>query len=48
LFQITEPILGPIRDILPPFGGLDLSPLVAIILLQILENAILRALWFSL
>jgi len=26
--QITEPVLGPVRRILPPMSGVDLSPLV--------------------
>ena len=43
LGRITEPVLEPIRNILPRTGGLDLSPLVAIILLQIIHY-IIRAL----
>lgn len=34
LYRVTEPLLRPIRNILPSFGGVDLSPLVAILLLQ--------------
>jgi len=34
LNQITEPILEPIRRIMPRLGMIDLSPLVAILLLQ--------------
>lgn len=34
LHELTEPLLRPIRRILPPIGGLDLSVLVAIILIQ--------------
>jgi YggT family protein len=34
LGQVCEPVLRPIRGVLPPIGGLDLSPLVAILLLQ--------------
>ncbi|GEA10716.1 YggT family protein [Alteromonas sp. KUL49] len=37
LHQLTEPFLSPIRRILPPLGGLDLSVLVAIIGLQFLQ-----------
>ncbi len=37
LAQVTEPILGPIRRVLPTFGGFDFSPMVAIILLEILR-----------
>lgn len=34
LYQITEPILAPIRRYLPPTGMIDFSPLVAIVLLE--------------
>lgn len=37
LFHITEPILSPIRRILPATGGLDFAPLAAIILLQVIS-----------
>lgn len=37
MHQLTEPMLAPIRKILPPMGGLDLSILVAIIGLQFLQ-----------
>ena len=35
LRDITEPILAPIRRVMPPLGGIDLSPLLAIILIQL-------------
>ena len=35
VFQITEPILVPLRRIIPKVGMLDFTPLVAIILLQL-------------
>ncbi|WP_111657877.1 YggT family protein [Isoalcanivorax indicus] len=34
--QITEPVMAPVRRILPPMGGLDLSPLVVLLGLQFL------------
>jgi YggT family protein len=37
LHQLTEPFLAPIRRIIPPIGGLDLSVLVAIIALQFIQ-----------
>jgi YggT family protein len=40
LYTITEPILGPIRRLLPAMGGLDLSPIVAIIGLQFIRQFI--------
>lgn len=33
--QLTRPLLAPIRRILPPLSGIDLSPLVGILLLQV-------------
>ncbi|MDE2515582.1 MAG: YggT family protein [Rhodospirillales bacterium] len=35
LYRVTEPVLAPIRNILPSFGGIDFSPWVAVILIQI-------------
>ena len=35
LHQITEPMLSPFRRLIPPMGGLDLSPLFALLTLQI-------------
>ena len=37
LHQLTEPLLSPIRKIIPPMGGLDLSVLVLLIALQFLQ-----------
>lgn len=36
VYQLTEPVLAPIRRVLPPLGGFDLSPLVALIVIQFL------------
>ena len=38
LHEITEPILAPIRRLVPPMGMLDLSPMMAVILLLILSR----------
>lgn len=37
MMQLTEPLLSPIRRVIPPMGGLDLSILVAFITLQALN-----------
>ena len=37
LWRLTEPVLGPIRRFLPNLGGLDLSPIVAILALGFLR-----------
>ncbi|KQM74041.1 MULTISPECIES: YggT family protein [unclassified Sphingomonas] len=40
LQRITEPMYRPIRRILPDFGALDLSPLVVLLILYILQNIV--------
>lgn len=37
MIQITEPIMAPARRILPPMGGLDLSPILVLLFLQFLQ-----------
>lgn len=44
IYEITEPILGPIRRVIPPFGGLDLSPMLGLILVQIMQRVLLSIL----
>ena len=36
LYQVTEPVLAPIRSALPPLGGIDLSPLVVFLGISVL------------
>jgi len=37
LHQLTEPVMAPFRRLLPPFGGLDLSPILVIMLLKVVD-----------
>jgi len=41
-YQLSEPILAPFRRIIPNLGGLDISPIVTFILLNILEGLLFR------
>ncbi|MDF1512906.1 MAG: YggT family protein [Anaerolineae bacterium] len=41
LWSITEPVLAPIRQVLPPMMGFDLSPLIVYFLLRLLEGVLL-------
>ncbi|MEA2907689.1 MAG: YggT family protein [Alphaproteobacteria bacterium] len=41
LFRITEPALRPIRKIMPNLGGIDISPVILILLIILIENIIL-------
>ena len=42
LYSITEPVLGPLRRAIPPMGGLDLSPLVLLIGIQVVQSLVLQ------
>jgi YggT family protein len=42
LYRLTEPLLRPIRSMLPNLGGIDISPVILILLILLLENVIIR------
>jgi YggT family protein len=44
VMEITEPILSPIRRVIPSLGGLDLSPLIALILIEMAQRVLLTIL----
>ncbi|MBU1329124.1 MAG: YggT family protein [Gammaproteobacteria bacterium] len=45
--QICEPLLAPIRRLLPSMGGLDLSPIVAFLILNLIDMLVIRNLAIS-
>lgn len=40
LYRITEPLLRPIRNLMPNLGGIDISPVILILLIILVENII--------
>jgi YggT family protein len=42
LYRLTEPALRPIRNFMPNFGGIDLSPLILILIIWVLQNLLFR------
>ena len=44
LIQVTEPILQPIRKVVPPLGMFDLTPMIALILLSVIQSVLLSSL----
>jgi len=59
LIQLTEPLLRPIRNLLPAMGGIDFSPMILVLLLYVLNmgiaellqstgNILLPGLWMAL
>ena len=43
LAMLVEPVLMPVRRVIPPVGGLDLSFLVVIIIIQLVDTQIVQA-----
>ncbi len=48
LSRVTEPMLRPIRNLLPSFGNVDISPIIAILLLQYVARPLLATLYVGL
>lgn len=44
VYAVTEPILAPIRRVLPRMGFFDLSPMIALILITIIQRVLLETL----
>ena len=44
VWNVTEPVLSPIRRYIPMAGGMDFSPFIALLLIQLLASIILRVL----
>ena len=45
IYQISNPILNPIRNFVSPIGGIDISPIIAIFIIQLIKNIILKSLF---
>jgi YggT family protein len=41
---LTDPVLAPARRIIPPVGGLDISPMLVLIALRLIRSALIRSL----
>ena len=42
LYRVTEPLLRPIRNLMPNLGGIDVSPVILILIILFLQNVIER------
>ena len=47
LYRITEPVLRPIRNLLPNLGGIDVSPVILILIIFFLQSVIARYIYPS-
>lgn len=42
LFKLTEPLMAPIRKVLPDLGGIDISPIIVFLLIQLCVNFLIN------
>lgn len=40
IYQLTEPILAPIRRVIPPTSGIDWSPMIAMLILAVVSRVV--------
>ena len=45
IYKISDFVLSPIRNVLSPIGGIDISPIIAIFIIQLIKNIILQSLF---
>ena len=43
IYELTEPMLAPVRNLLPPSGGFDFSPLILLIVVRMIGSIIVAA-----
>lgn len=44
LIDVTDPVLKPFQKLIPPMAGIDLSPIAALVTIQVLANLAIRSL----
>ena len=42
IWQLTEPVMAPVRKVIPPMGGLDFSPIFIFIIIQLIQNFLIQ------
>ena len=45
LYRVTDPVLRPVRNVVPTFGNVDISPIIVILLLQYIARPLLATLY---
>ncbi len=48
LYRVTEPVLRPVRRIIPPIYGIDFSPVIVIFVIYLIKNILYRMFVYSL
>ena len=47
LYRVTEPVLRPVRNMLPNLGGIDISPLIVLIVIAVIQRELLPRIFFA-
>jgi YggT family protein len=42
IYDVTEPVMGPFRRIIPSTGGLDFSPIIAVLAVEFVRRIVLK------
>jgi len=45
VYRITEPLLDPLRRVIPPLGGIDITPAIALLVLEMLHRLVVTVLF---
>lgn len=45
LYRVTEPVLRPLRNILPNLGGIDISPIIVLLIIFFIRQFLWTTLW---
>ncbi|MDD3363850.1 MAG: YggT family protein [Syntrophomonas sp.] len=45
VYEVTEPIMGPFRRLMPSTGGIDFSPIILILAISLVQRLVISLLW---
>lgn len=45
IYDVSEPIMAPFRKLMPPMGGMDFSPIIAVFALSLLQKVVITLLY---
>ncbi len=45
LYRLTDPVLRPVRNLLPNLGGIDISPMIVIVIIWVIQGKLLPAIY---
>jgi YggT family protein len=48
IYEVTEPVMSPFRRLLPPAGGLDFSPILAVFAVYLVQSIVIKILYYIL